>query len=392
MPSGAGKRGLQQRSLPQDHLIQRLGAAGVADQRRVRAEQEQAKRGAGHVAVHEEVDRARGLVVGRRGVEHEAVVGGAGEGEADAERAVAVAIGIDAVGEAVRARCEDLPQPAADEGFGAGQQLAQRVGEDGGAEAGDDLRHTTDAQQHAGHERAGVAPALRGVAGVAVEDLQRRLVHHALGDQAGRRDHDAFLEDVGRVGADRSGAQAADIGEVRPAHDEGAQCAAVEDGGEEHLVVAVGHCAARAVAVTEPVKIARPHGFGRETLQHRRRHVTEDGHVGADGELPGRIEQGGVEILLLADEGADGGAFQQRLHLRLCRPDRAAHDLQRDGVADALAGRHGVRARFRPGGGSAPRGPGRGRAGSAPPCIPRPCGPCRRRRPGRRAWACPGPR
>ena len=55
---------------------------------------------------------------------------------------------------------------------------------------------------HAGHQRAGVASALFGKAGVAVEDCQGRVVHHPGRDQPGRRDDDALLKNVGCVGAD----------------------------------------------------------------------------------------------------------------------------------------------------------------------------------------------
>ena len=68
-------------------------------------------------------------------------------------------------------------------------------------------------------------------------------------------------------------------------------------------------------------------------LEHRAADVAEDRHVGADRHHAVGVEQGGVEILLLADEGGDGGALQQRLHLGLGGADRAADDLQRDGIA-----------------------------------------------------------
>ena len=48
-------------------------------------------------------------------------------------------------------------------------------------------------------QRAGVAAAGRGVAGVAVENIERGVVGDALVDQLGRRDDDAFLEDVSGI-------------------------------------------------------------------------------------------------------------------------------------------------------------------------------------------------
>ena len=166
-----------------------------------------------------------------------------------------------------------------------------------------------------------------------MEDLEGRVVDGAGRDQAGGRDDDAFLEDVGGVGADGAGAEAADVGEMGPAHDEGDAFAAVEDGGEEDLVVAVGDGAMGAVAVVVPVEVARLHGGGRELGQDRGGDVAEDGDVGADGEAAVVVEEGGVEVLLFADEGADGGSFEEGLHLRMGGADGAAEDFEGDGVA-----------------------------------------------------------
>ncbi len=71
---------------------------------------------------------------------------------------------------------------------------------------------------------------------------------------------------------------------------------------------------------------------GGEAREDRAGDVTEDRHHRAYHHDAVGIEQGGVEILLLADEGADRGALQQRVHLRLRRADGAADDLQLDGV------------------------------------------------------------
>ena len=116
---------------------------------------------------------------------------------------------------------------------------------------------------------------------------------------------------------------------MRPAHHEGAAAAGVEHGSEQHLVVRVGHRAARAVAVIVPVEIARLHRVGREMPEHRRRQVAEDRHVRADRHDAVGIEQRGVEILFLADECANRRALDQRFHLGLCGADGAAEDFQR---------------------------------------------------------------
>ena len=125
---------------------------------------------------------------------------------------------------------------------------------------------------------------------------------------------------------------------MRPPHDKRASLTATEDGCEENLIVGMGHRAAAAVAVVIPIQVPGLDGVDGEVLEHRPGDVAEDRHVGADGHHALRIEQGGVEVLLLADEGGDGGAFQQRLHLRLGGAYGAADDLKRHRVA----GSHGV--------------------------------------------------
>ena len=124
----------------------------------------------------------------------------------------------------------------------------------------EDFLHSAHAQRHAGHQCAGVAPALRRESGSC--DGKSPTPPRSPtpgGDQPRGRDDDALLEDVRGVGADRAGAQAADIGEMRPSHHEGAEHGAAEYRGEEHLVVAMRHRTAGAVAIVEPIQIPRLH-------------------------------------------------------------------------------------------------------------------------------------
>ncbi len=307
---------------------------------RIAAEIIEAERHARHTRIHDEVDRSRRLVVGFGGVEDEAILALGvtlmGQREADAEGTVAMAVAVDGVGEPMRADREGLGELLAHQAARARQKLRQRVLDGVGVEAGEDVGHPLHTELDACHQRAHVAPALVGIARVAVEDLQHRLVGAPRLDQLRRRDDDALLEDVGGVGADRAWPQPPDIGEMRPAHHEGATPPLVEDGRDQHLVVRVRNGARRFVAVAIPVEVAGLHGVRREALEDRARHVAEDGHVGADRHHPISIEERGVEIFLLADEGRDGGTLYQRLHLCLRRADGATDDLQRHRIAGHL--------------------------------------------------------
>ena len=237
----------------------------------------------------------------------------------------------------MRAVGEGLAEPPPHQLPRAGEQPVERILEDRDAEALDHLLDAPDAELHARHQRLHVAEALLRIARVAVEDRERRLVGDAFGDQLRRRDDDALVHDVGRIGADRAGAEAADIGEMRPGHHECDAAPVVEDRRDQHLVVGMRDGAARAVAVVVPVDVAGLHAVRGEAPEHRPHHVAEDRHHGADGHHAVAVEQAGVEILLLADEGGDGGALDQRLHLALRRADRAADDLQDDRILDRPA-------------------------------------------------------
>jgi hypothetical protein len=85
-------------------------------------------------------------------------------------------------------------------------------------------------------------------------------------------------------------------------------------------------------AVAVPIEIALAHRVGCEAVEHRAGDVAEDRHHRAHHHHAIGVEQRGVEILLFADERADRGAFQQRVHLRLRRADGAADDLQPDRI------------------------------------------------------------
>jgi hypothetical protein len=71
-------------------------------------------------------------------------------------------------------------------------------------------------------------------------------------------------------------------------------------------------------------------------LGDRPDHVAEHRQVGADDQPPAGIEQGGIEVFLLANERRHGRALDHGLHLALDGAQRAAHQLQRDGVAAGL--------------------------------------------------------
>ena len=208
-----------------------------------------------------------------------------------------------------------------------------------------DLTHARRAQMHRGHQRRHVAFALGGKARIAMENGQGHLVDHARIDQLGRRDDNAFLVDRGGIGADRAGMQTADIGKMGPAHHEGTEPVAVKDQGQQDLIIGMRHGPVGAIAVIVPVEIARAHAVARKLLEYRRRQITEDRHHGADRHDPAFVEQGGVKVLLLANEGRDGGALDQRFHLALCRHDRAPNNFHGDGIAE----RGRIRRQGRPG-------------------------------------------
>ncbi len=217
--------------------------------------------------IHQEVHRAGRLVVALGRVEDEAVLAVrallAGQREAHLERAVAVAVGVDRVGEAVRAVGEGFGELGAHQPPRAGEQLRQARRRPHPAPKRSRISPTRFTPSSTLAISARMSPWLcAGKARVAMEDRQRRLVGHALVDQLRRRDDDAFLKDVGGVGADRAGAHAADVGEMRPAHHEGAAPAVLEDRRQQHLVVGMRDRAARAVAVVVPVEVARLHRVG----------------------------------------------------------------------------------------------------------------------------------
>ena len=155
-----------------------------------------------------------------------------------------MAVAVDGVREAVRAVRKRFGELGAHKLARALQQLCQGVVNDIGAEARNDLADALHAKFDAADESAEIAAALVWKARVAVEDRQCGLVGHPRIDELRRRDDDAFLVDVGRVGADRAGPDAADVGEMRPAHHKRATSAVVEDGCDQHLVVGVGDGAA----------------------------------------------------------------------------------------------------------------------------------------------------
>ena len=323
----------QQRALAQDDLVEGARATGIAYLRRIAAQKIQREGGARHVLVHQVVDRAGCLVVGFAGIEDETVVISTGQREPDMQRAGAMAIAVDRIGETMGANRERFAELAAHQSLRAAQQLAQRVLEHAGGETLDHLLHPTHAEIDTRHQRARIAAAGRRIAGVAIENFQGGGVGDTAVDQFRWRDDDAFLEDVSGVGRDRTGTQAANIGEVRPPHDEGATASGVEDRSQEHLIVRVRDRAAAAVTVVIPIQIARLNGLNRKMLEHRAADIAEDRHVGADRHHAIGVEERRVEVFLFANERGNGGAFEQCLHLRLRRAHGTANDFQRDGIA-----------------------------------------------------------
>ena len=215
----------------------------------IAAQIEQAERHARHAVVHDVVDRTGRLVVAFRGIEDEpvpaVVLPFSGYGEPDLERSVALAVAVDSIRETPGAVVEGFSQLGANQFPGPGKELRQRIGKHVMPETIDDLRHPPDAQFDAGHQCAHVAHALFGEPGIAMKDLQRRLVGLPGVDQLGDGNDDTFLEYLGGIRADRSRVKAADVGKVGPTHDEGAALAIAEHRRKQHLVVGVGH---RAIA------------------------------------------------------------------------------------------------------------------------------------------------
>ena len=64
--------------------------------------------------------------------------------------------------------------------------------------------------------------------------------------------------------------------------------------------------------------------------------VAEHGQVRAGDQPSLGIVEGRIEVLFLADEGRHGRAFDHGLHLALDGDQRAAHDLERDRIANAF--------------------------------------------------------
>ena len=103
-------------------------------------------------------------------------------------------------------------------------------------------------------------------------------------------------------------------------------------GATKHHVRRVRDAAARAVAVVVPVEIAGPHGLGRVLVEDDLREVAEERHHRAAHHAPARVQDAGEVVVLLADERRHRGALDDRFHVRLGRPQRAADDLARHRV------------------------------------------------------------
>ena len=301
------------------------------------AEQVGAEHHGRHGRAHQEVDRPRHLVVAGAGVEHDAVCRDV-QPIAQLDGTVALPVAVDGVGEGVAALRHQGPQLGAHLPLGLGDQPLEGVLRARPAKAGEQLAEAPFAQPDGGHGGARVALHHLGEARVAVEEPQQLFDDHALARHPHGRHDDALLVDVGAVGRQRARAHAADVVEMRPRLGEGGQLPFREHRGHEHLVGRVRDRPLGGVAVVEPVDVAGTHGVEWVDFGDGADHVAEHRQVGADDQPAGAVEQRGVEVLLLTDEGRHGRALDHRLHLALDRPKRPAHDLQRDGIADDYRG------------------------------------------------------
>ena len=239
-----------------------------------------------------------------------------------------MAIAVDLVGELVGAVVEIFRKSAADQRACALEELRQGVRNDVGAVAGHDLGNTRDPEPDRRHERRHVTFALGGEARIAVEYRKRAFIDDARVDHLGRWHDDTLLVNRSGVGANRAGVQAADVGEMRPAHHEGAEATAVEHRRQQHLVVRISHGTLGAIAVIVPIEIARLHCLAREVLEDRGSQIAEDRHHRTHRHHAALIEERGIKVLLFTDEGRDGCPFDEGFHLALGRHDRPANDLQ----------------------------------------------------------------
>ena len=231
----------QQRALAQQHFIQCARPSCVAHLRRITAEEEQTERHPRHVRIHQEIHRPRRLIICIRCIQHKPIVRRAHQCQPNEERSVAMPVGIDRIAKPMRADTEGFAQSCPHQLARAGEELRERLRHHVGSEALQEFGHASHPEIDRCHQCACVAAALRGIARVAVEDLQRGFIHHARVDQLRRRDDDAFLKDVSCIGTDGTRTQSADIGEMRPAHHECCATALMEYWREEHLIVRMGY-------------------------------------------------------------------------------------------------------------------------------------------------------
>jgi hypothetical protein len=110
-------------------------------------------------------------------------------------------------------------------------------------EAGEQFLDAALAEPATRQHRADVAAQDIGEARVAEEDAEGLVVEPSLAIDADGGDDDALVEDLGSVGRDAAGAQAADVPEVPPRLGKGHQLTVVEHRGREHHVGGVRHAA-----------------------------------------------------------------------------------------------------------------------------------------------------
>ena len=183
-----------------------------------------------------------------------------------------------------------------------------------------------------GHHGARVALHHVRQARVAQEDPVRLLVEPALLHDAYGGDEDALVVDLRRVGRDAARAQASDVLVVTEGGGEGDDRALVEHGDDEDHVLMVLDRAVGQVRVVEPVDVARAHALQRIRFQDGGEHAGAARRDVAGHDAAGPVVEPDEVVLLLLDEGRHRAALHQLFHLADRRCQRAAYDLERDGI------------------------------------------------------------
>ena len=242
----------------------------------------------------------------------------------------------------------ERPRPAGhepqEELAGAGRRLldaeVERGEHVGGAVAREELGDARVGEAARRHHRARVALHHVGHARVPEEDPVGLLVEAALAHDADGRHEDALVVDLRRVRRDAARPRPADVLVVAEGHREGDDGPVVEDGRAEDHVLVVLDGAVGQIRIVEPVRVAGAHGLDRILPEDGRDHArSARGDVRRHHAARLVVEADEV-VLLLLDEGRHRAPLHQELHLEDGRVQRAADDLERDGV-DGQGRAHG---------------------------------------------------